>query len=789
MNSELARWDHSTHHYDTKWGPRLPEAPPAPCALPYAFPEPFPQLAADFGQLHVSKPSKTRTTPVVSRTRITRHGSQPNPVRPSSSGGEAGMTAYRSFAPTRRSGSYSHPTPLEEFRSSRRWPPSGYRQDDELKPEDAEDLISAGASTFKGYSDEINNAPAGYDRFYAVMDAEHQSRTDRATFQQQAYKAMSSNMTGSSENEFPWTSLEQPCMAYAFGKSAGTTTLNFWVGKSGTTNLPTKLAGDVKPRKISLLRILDRLQKLESGLDEDDPEEMYRYLYSTLIEDPERFSDNRHIHMDEQIVDLITVLSGSQWKDFSLPKNQVIAKFFDAPDQHKKQEFFHQLLLSVELYLRIHSTEHSDKAKRKLIKQLPPMITWDLAVAQRWSENMQITKERTSSSQSTFSFELKSKKRQKEALRSFAATLKWPNMDEIEYILDETDPSEKALEDRSADAMSYFSGIILPGRTLPWLIMNSLIDCDRDTGSALSYLTHMHPAAGFQYRANTYWSAQSIVGKVLGAARGVKQIAGWIGPCIYTPDLKRAECVKVRQLECPDPKLVALDVESINQRTNPLGGEYETYLVEDYEVPMPDIEDVTDLIRMEKLKCMPAKEQPSSARNPSGAPLLFDTAILFACGGESWPMKLKYDVDFISAFPCHQGPHVLFYDFEYRAIKIDDGLVDIDDWGRQSGRIPRPNSSRSSPGKKALALTNGPNTSAHEQVKKVLAIEALGVSDNEVFARAWCAHHGHSAIIANIKETCMACAIREAYAACISVVILTEGGINKENDTELCGYA
>lgn len=131
---------------------------------------------------------------------------------------------------------------------------------------------------------------------------------------------------------------------------------------------------------------------------------------------------------------------------------------------------------------------------------------------------------------------------------------------------------------------------------------------------------------------------------------------------------------------------------------------------------------------------------------------------------------------------------VLFYDFEYTAIKIDDGLVDINDWDRQSGRTSRPTSSKSSPGKKALALTNVPVKTAHEQVTKVLAIEALGVSDNEVFARAWCAHHGHSAVVANIKETCMACAIREAYAACVSVVILTEGGVEKENDVEIPEY-
>lgn len=360
--------------------------------------------------------------------------------------------------------------------------------------------------------------------------------------------------------------------------------------------------------------------------------------------------------MEQQIADLITVLTHPTWINFSSPKNQVVAKFFDSPDQQKKQDFFHQLLLSVELYLRIHSSQHADKAKRKLILQLPPTIAWDLAVAQRWLENMTITKSRTSQNQSTFSFDLVSKKRQKEALHTFAATLKWPNMDELEYVLDEKDKKEKPLEDRSADAMSWFSGIILPGKTLPWLIMNSLIDCDRDTGESLKYLTHMHSAAGFQYRANTYWSSQCIVGKVLGAARGVKQVAGWIGPCIYTPDLKRTECVRVRQYESQDPKLTPKDVETMDVRTHPLGPREIRYPIDDYEVPMPDTDDVTDVIRIEKLCFIPVKDQ-SSTRQGSGAPLLFDAAISFACSGQSWPMRLRYDVDFVHAFPCHQGPH------------------------------------------------------------------------------------------------------------------------------------
>jgi hypothetical protein len=384
---------------------------------------------------------------------------------------------------------------------------------------------------------------------------------------------------------------------------------------------------------------------------------MQRYLYNTLIEDPAHLNGRPFMSMEQQIQDLIDILLNPQWLDFSNPRNQVVAKWFDSPDQRKKQDFFHQLLLSVELYLRIQSPQYNSKHRRKLILELHSAVAWDLAVAQRWLENMSITKKRESKQQSTFSFQLKSKSRQREALRKFAEILKWPNMDEVEYILDEEDVNERALEDRSADAMSWFSGIILPGRTLPWLIMNSLIDCDRDTGDALKYLTHMQPASGFQYRANTYWSTSCIVGKVLGAARGVKQVAGWVGPCIFTPDLKRTECVKVKQYESPDPRLTEHDVISMEERTGPLGPIDETYPVDDYEVPMPDTEDVTDLIRVEKLAFLPAKEQPSSTKNLPGAPMLFDAAIHFACGGSSWPLRLKYDVSFINAFPCHQGPH------------------------------------------------------------------------------------------------------------------------------------
>jgi hypothetical protein len=296
MNSNVARWDPAHQHYDTSWGPRYqkppppPPPPPAPAPMPYALPEapmpyafpeapmpyaapepPVSRLSDGFAQLQLSngKLPKTRTNPVSTRSRVARHGqTTPMPVRPSSSADEATVAPRK--APTqRRAESYSYPTPLERDspRRSRRWPPSGYTSDDIVDAQLAKELICAGTCNFQGYVDQVPNAPAGYSRFYAVMTDEHKSRTDRAAFQDRAYRDISLDLMGLSDAQFPWHALEQPCMTYAFGRSAGTTTLNCWTSNSSSTPPPTKPTSDAKPRKMKLLQILDRLQRLEDGLE------------------------------------------------------------------------------------------------------------------------------------------------------------------------------------------------------------------------------------------------------------------------------------------------------------------------------------------------------------------------------------------------------------------------------------------------------------------------------------------------------------------------------------------
>lgn len=273
MNSNVARWELSQQPYDrTRWSAQYPETHHA--SLPYAFPEqPVAHLAEGFDQLSLRTIPKTRTSPIATRTKIARHGSHNGPARPSSSGGEPNMPPHR-YPSAGRSTSYSQPTPFEEHRGSRIWPPRGYRQDDSLDARQAEELICAGTCTFQGHAYKSHNAPAGYSRFYAVLDGEHPGRTDRAPFQTSAYRDTSLDLVGTSENQSPWASLEQPNMAYAFGKSAGTATLNHWTSKSSVVPPKIERTGTAVPRKMKLLQILDRLQHLETGLGEDVSEQL-----------------------------------------------------------------------------------------------------------------------------------------------------------------------------------------------------------------------------------------------------------------------------------------------------------------------------------------------------------------------------------------------------------------------------------------------------------------------------------------------------------------------------------
>lgn len=285
----------------------------------------------------------------------------------------------------------------------------------------------------------------------------------------------------------------------------------------------------------------------------------------------------------------------------------------------------------------------------------------------------------------------------------------------------------------------------------------------------------MHPNSGFQYRSTTYWSATSIVGKVL--APTCRSIAGWIGPARPAPDLNRIQIAHIRQ-RTPKQILSPEDVLSMSERSDPLGPPAPSYPVAEYSLLLPEIDphNLVDTIRIEKLALKPVSPASTSTldrQKDKHKPQLYDAAVQFAIAGESWPLRLSYDVSFISACPCDRGPHPLFFDYAHQVVKIDD-ILTIRHWGSSSKSILTGSTS---------TVPKSNTEAADEDEEKVLVIEAFGVSDNEVLARAWCAHWALSAVVADMEKTCLGCAVREAYAACLNVVILIEaleGGEEEE---------
>ncbi|KAI0181444.1 hypothetical protein GGR52DRAFT_38662 [Hypoxylon sp. FL1284] len=611
------------------------------------------------------------------------------------------------------------PAPLSE------WPPPGISSSEDLTLGHAMELISRGVPAHKGHKRPIPHASDHYYGLYATTAGNHGDETDAADQHNAMTQLTTLRIQGSGRPDYPWETLEQPSLAFGFGARPGTVTLNHWA--STFSALPPLIGlrdPGMTPREVDLEHIFDRLKDLDGGGLEDDEDLLYR-LYKRFLRDPDKvFSPHRT--MERQITDLVMCLSGSDWIDFSNPKNQVATKFiYDTSSDNKEQyhKFFYQLLLSLELQLRINSKHHMDGAKERLVAQIPPKIQWNMALAKRWRDFVRVEDYGKTAEQVKLRYKLK--KRQVKMLKRFAQMMKWPNLTETLIELKQRD-AEGALLTVSSHAMAFFSGLVLPGPTFPFLIMNSLIDIDPDKATDnLALLTHLHPHCGFQYRKSyTYWTSRCIVGKVL--APTCLEAAGWVGPARPTIDLGHSQIARIRSKRPREHYLTPEDVTSMSDRSDPLGPPAKEFPVLDYDLLTPDVDDIVDTVRIEQVNLEAVNDGRDSG------PKWFDASIQFAIDGVSWPLHLTYDVSFINAWPCSDGPHPLFFDYVYTTRKVDD-VINVLDWGKPKGR-------------------GQATVEAHDD-ERVLVIEAFGNSDNEVLARAWCSHWGFSAVVADVGKT------------------------------------
>jgi hypothetical protein len=265
---------------------------------------------------------------------------------------------------------------------------------EELTEAQATQLICRGVPIHKGHRRSIPHASASHFALYCTTSEDRGDEHDGVNLHDSMTQLMTMRMLSPSRATYPWETLEQPSYTFYYGQLPGTITLNQWA--SMVSVFPSTIAlkdSGVMPRPMSLEKIFDRLQELKPGLEDDDPDLLYKILYRRILRDPDRIL-NPHKTLDKQITDLILVLSRPDWIDFANPKNQVVTRFiFESQQENfaeQYQKFFHQLLLSLELELRIQSSQHKDWAKEKLLQQIPPSIQWNLALARRWWQYVRV---------------------------------------------------------------------------------------------------------------------------------------------------------------------------------------------------------------------------------------------------------------------------------------------------------------------------------------------------------------------------------------------------------------
>lgn len=426
----------------------------------------------------------------------------------------------------------------------------------------------------------------------------------------------------------------------------------------------------------------------------------------------------------------------------------------------------------MQLLLNVRNSGFSWEDEAYLFNRLPEKVAWSVAMAQLWRKHCLLTKPPNRQEDPVlgpYAVTFRSMYDQVERLIEFGHALKWPHMTHVENHLRDDNYRTIVLEKRSKEAMTWLSGVTMPGDCSSWIIMTALLDFDRDFARSLKNFMLFVPNFGFQYHNSSYWHWKCIVAKVMAAAEGVNQVDGWVGPVYYSVSLAPTQCVPINQYT-PPYGLHHSDVRTIELRSNPLGPATDYYPVSDFSLPLLNPEPITT-IEFGRVEFKRKDNLPNS---------VYDSGVIFFITGpvsHTIPIRLRYNVSFIAAPPCNFGPHVLRHEYAYAIAPVDQ-IWRLNFWG--GGCVCRLDRK----GQKCEHRARYPELFDEEDV---LVIRAFGAADNDVFARAWCSYMGLSAVVAEGKETCVACAVRNAYAACVAVVIMIDGkgrGVTGEGQSD-----
>ena len=477
----------------------------------------------------------------------------------------------------------------------------------------------------------------------------------------------------------------------------------------------------------------------------------------------------------DEIVDIMDVLLSSNFLDLSLCRNQVLAQLLY--EGHDTSWFM--LLLSLHLYLRLEQAIPEDRGLwLKILRIVPPKIAHYLMLAHIWIANCTMSIDQNSDIEEATMFYnfVIPRANQIDSLKEFARAIEWPDLERVEQL-----PSTfKAIIDevhfcKGNWMETWVRGLVLPGPVSSFLLLGSLLDLSVDN-NADQYLSSQLEASlvdleqrvanfGLLIHESSYWHLNCIVGKVLGPHPDVWQVGDWI--CGIKLRTYSSDHRFIRIAQIPTQHTIQeCDIEKLTDHSNPAGDSKAVYSIEEFEIPVISFNTNLDHVQFLSAKFAHCYDEQDST--------LHYAHLRFLIGGHKCYRPLRYNVDFVGACVCHNGPHPLHKKYLYKTIKAKK-LIRLNAWGHANVDDEYEPDCDTLP------------ESAIERVPERVLVITASHADEEILARAWCSNLGLSAIVGNLtRSNCSACIIRQAFISRTSVIILTckPSAGSKDHDSE-----
>ncbi|KAF2839900.1 hypothetical protein M501DRAFT_1003387 [Patellaria atrata CBS 101060] len=366
---------------------------------------------------------------------------------------------------------------------------------------------------------------------------------------------------------------------------------------------------------------------------------------------------------------------------------------------------------------------------------------------------------------------------------------------------------------------SYFTGLIMPGEPLSHLLISTLLENDSAAIEALGDDANLY--GGFSYGHRSWWSKACVAGRVLAALDGTAECMGWISVPVVPEGWQdgwidvSSEAISTAM---DDNDTKRIDTEKVQKESDFLSN-FEPGQLEEMDLTMPrdgsPVEGAED-VQFVGLKLDPTincpsvdgsggsrfveeladreQEEVETRLQSHTAHLTFSfPSALSDNDEETRTLTLKYDVHFISAFPCTPpnedvrtvveiptspsktkrakpvSAHPLHKDFEYRTVPATDLL--FPDFTTSVPPSPALSRAGSSPKRKRRHATESKEKDEESPSTPALILDARDSPVLSALARAWCAETGRHAVVARVGRTCLACAVREAKGLGVGVVV------------------